>query len=570
MFHKTQETNPIQHIEEMQQKLAGLATILYCPNRNEIHLSVSGDKLLSLAQKLQREGFYLVTMVANDERELEDACFKIYYLFSHAKIDVFAIVEYALPPENTKYPSLRRVYPGIAVFEREIGDMMGLFPTLPALTTAERGQWLHPNCYPSDLYPLRRDHSTPMLQSAIYRYRQLSPAPIQELPPPADGEWTLTVGPVHAATIEPGRFTFRLAGEAVEDFSILLGYTHKGIERLFQIGHHLDDGWQLAERIVGDSAYAHSLAYCRAVERLAGVQIPPPAVLWRGIFLELERMTNHFGDCAGMAADVSLHTIANELLVARENLLRLNQKLTGHRWLRGVNRPGGVVLPVPLGNADAENIRVTIENVLARCSSLGTQLMQKSGFRDRVVGIGVLQKKDAQKWSAGGFVARASGVNRDFRCQHPWGVYRLPQVQTILNANKLAGEDAAGDVFSRFYLRMVETKVAAKIINHLLEEISADVMGERTFLADIDYAAIENFEFSIGYAAGWRGDIVYWLMKDKSANIYRCKVCDPSVLNWQAMQIAIQNSARAGAPLNIADFPLVNKSFNLSYSGNDL
>ena len=569
MFRASQKLETTQRIEKMQKQFADLATVLYRPHENEIHLAVSGDRLLSLTDRLQRESFYPVTMVANDERELEDACFKIYFLFSHSNLDIFAIVEYALPPEETKYPSLRPIFPGISVFEREIGDMMGLFPTNPALSTTERGHWLHPNCYPADLFPLRRDRSTPLLQSAVYRYRQLSPAPMPEPPSPADGEWTLTVGPIHAATIEPGRFTFQLAGESVEDFSILLGYTHKGIERLFQIGYHLNDGWQLAERIVGDTAYAHSLAYCRAIERLAGVRVPVAAAIWRGVFLELERMTNHFNDCAGMAADVSLHTVANELLVAREKLLRLNKRLTGHRWLRGINRPGGVLLPKPPGESGVQDILRTVREAIAQCSTLGIQLVQKSGFRDRAIGIGVLLKEDAQKWS-GGFVTRASGVHRDFRRQHPCGVYRSPQMQAIMEKYNLAEKDAAGDVFSRFYLRMVEAKASAEIISQLLTEMPTEAMNGAIFLTDIDYSAIQNFEFSMGYASGWRGDIIYWLMKDKFANIYRCKVCDPSTLNWQAMQVAIQNSARTGTPLSIADFPLVNKSFNLSYSGNDL
>ena len=554
----------------IQQKFTDRATALYRFYDNEIHLTVSNNELLSVVKILYRENFYPVMMVANDERELEDASFKIYYLFSHAETDSFVIVEYALPPGTTKYPSLRRIYSGVAAFEREIGDMMGLFPTAPALSTDERGQWLHPNRYPADLYPLRRDHSTPLLQSAIYRYQQLLHHPVQKPPSPPEGEWTLTVGPVHAATIEPGQFRFQLAGESIEDFSMLLGYTHKGIERLFQIGYHLDDGWQLAEQIVGDSAYAHSLAYCRAVERLAKVSAPPLAEVWRGVFLELERIVNHFGDCAGMAADVSLHTIANDLLVVREKLLCLNQKLTGHRWLRGINRPGGIVLPESLNAAAAQDILQTIAQSMASCSELSTRLIQKSGFRDRTIGVGVLSKEDAEEWSANGFAARASGVKRDFRWQHPWGVYRLPQIQQILASYELADEAATGDAFARFSLRMLETKASAAIINKLLANTPSVAAGNGTLMAEIDFSAIPNFEFAIGYAAGWRGDIVYWLMKDKFANIYRCKVCDPSTLNWQAMQVAIQHNARAGTPVSIADFPLINKSFNLSYSGNDL
>ncbi len=308
------------------------------------------DRLADLAAGLAGRGFYLVTFASTDERQLLDRSFKQTYLWSSPEQDLFIFATYVLGRDAGQvrlcYPDIASHYTALIPLQGEAADMIGLLPTDRPV---ERGLWLHPECYPPDLHPLWRNLSVGEIAARIAGYTEPAsePLPLQ----PKKGEWMLPVGPIHAGVIEPGRFLFRLSGETVEDLHIRLGYTHKGIERLFQQERTLEDGWQLAERVAGDSAFAHSLAYCRAAESLAGMEPADDAQALRALFLELERMAAHMGDCAALAHDVSADVASAELMACRERLLDLNGKIAGHRLLRGLNRPGGVALPRPLDAA---------------------------------------------------------------------------------------------------------------------------------------------------------------------------------------------------------------------------
>jgi Ni,Fe-hydrogenase III large subunit/Ni,Fe-hydrogenase III component G len=584
--------------------------LLHRPASNELHCLVKEtEHLQSLCQRLRDDGFYLVTVVANDERELEDYGFRLYYLFSHPRDDLFLTVENPLEPGVETYTSIYDWFVGVGPFEREAVDLLGLYPR-DSSERVTNGDWLHDG-YPPGLYPLRRDQTTETIKAAIKNYEstQIHPSalkggvsppsaervayahPPQAFPAsrtgqngqrPPDGEWFLPVGPVHAGVIEPGHFLFRVAGEAVEELTIRLGYTHRGIERLFQVSRSLADGWQLAEQVSGDAPFAHSLAYCRAAESLAGVRAPHRAELLRGLFLELERLANHVGDCGALAHDVALDVVASEMGVLREHLLRLHGRLSGHRLLRGLNRPGGVILARSLSAHDVDDVRATVERVTNKFFGLAHSLAEMPGFRRRTINLGVLTTRQALELGATGLAARASGLDRDFRLNHPAGIYREPEVRALLEVpgagfEKLKEpeivlrEATAGDVLARFLTRVREVQTSAAIIAYTLAQWGGG-LTETHLVTHVDFSQVPNFEFGIGYAEGWRGDVVYWLMKDKFERIYRCKVRDPSLLNWPALKAAVEPHVENGRNLEIIlpDFPLVNKSFNLSYAGNDL
>ncbi|MCP4516298.1 MAG: hypothetical protein GY824_13845 [Delftia sp.] len=375
---------------------------------------------------------------------------------------------------------------------------------------------------------------------------------------------------------------FRLAGEIVEELDIRLGYTHKGLERLFQTKHTLADGWQLAEHVSGDSAFAHSLAYCRAAEALAGVQPPAPAQLLRGLFLELERIANHVGDCCALAHDVAYDVAASELSALRERLLRLNEQISAHRLLRGLNRPGGLILPAPLQTATVQR---TIQTTAAQFAALARGLAHFPAFRDRLQWTGILTRQQALQLGATGLIARASGLQRDFRLQHPVGIYKNPALRQLLQAalppddSIPARQSSAGDALARFLIRVREVDSSAKIIAYILGQLNTQ---QTHFVTPIEFQRAPNYEFGLGYAAGWRGDVIYWLMKDKFGRIFRCQARDPSMLNWPALQAAVEphpldddyvrryRPPQKFAESIVPDFPIINKSFNLSYSGNDL
>jgi Ni,Fe-hydrogenase III large subunit len=410
----------------------------------------------------------------------------------------------------------------------------------------------------------------------------------EPIPKPLEGEWLLPVGPIHAGVIEPGRFLFRLAGEFIEEVGLRLGYTHKGIERLFQTNHTLDDGWRLAEHVAGDSAFAHSLAYCQAAEALADAHPPREADLLRGLFLELERVANHIGDCAALAHDVAYDIVAMELTALREQMMQLSTRLTGHRFLRGVNYPGGVTLPQPL---DVDDVRRVFRDVAPSFAGFASQLAQLPAFRSRLQWMGILSEQEARRLGVTGLAARASGVRRDFRLQHPSGIYRDDAVQRLVEGGLppagdsiQAREATAGDALARFLARVREVGSSARIVEYILaqwELLDPALRNEREFSRRIRFKPELNFEFGLGCVEGWRGDVVYWLMQDKFGRIFRCQVRDPSVLNWPGLKVAVDRhpldrayrerhkQAPAFAEIILADFPIVNKSFNLSYSGND-
>jgi Ni,Fe-hydrogenase III large subunit/Ni,Fe-hydrogenase III component G len=570
--------------QALRQLCQQAGTPLEPPAPNQLYVRVVQDSALqTLSHTLHERDFYLVTLVATDERRLADNCFKLTYLFSHPTQDQFVFVENPIQgqPENT-YISLYSDFKALDPFERKLADLMGLYPRQERETARVRpGSWLH-ECYPPHLYPLRRDQTAHKVQQALQDHPPQEQAPP---PPPPDGEWLLPVGPIHAGVIEPGRFLFRLAGEVVEELDIRLGYTHKGIERLFQTRHTLADGWRLAEHVCGDSAFAHALAYCQAAEALAGAHPPRQAQLLRGLFLELERIANHVGDCGALAHDVAYDAAASELAALREQFLRLNQKLSGHRLLRGLNRPGGLILPGPL---DVATARRTVSDLAAQFAEGARGLAQHPAFRDRLQWTGILTRQQALELGTTGLVARASGVWRDFRLQHPTGVYRDPAVHQRIQQALPPDDDSiparqatAGDALARFLIRMHEVDAAAKVIAYILQQ--PELNTEQThFVTPIEFRQAPNLEFGLGYVQGWRGDVVYWLMKDKFERIFRCQARDPSMLNWPALKAAVEphlleeDYVKRHKPFQrhsdsiVPDFPVINKSFNLSYAGNDL
>jgi Ni,Fe-hydrogenase III large subunit/Ni,Fe-hydrogenase III component G len=552
--------------------------LLYSPADNQVLVLVrQADLLLGLAAYLAGQQFYLVTVVGNDERELEDRRFKIYYVFSHPAADLFALVEYLLEVGAESYPSLSPHFPAVDPFERELVDMLGLRPAGPRQSQVGPGSWLH-ECYPDDLYPLRRERTGEDLWKRVSgpagAAGRADPVPV---PVPVPGTMVLPVGPIHAGIIEPGQFSFTIAGEAVEDLRIRLGYTHRGIERLFQSHLHLLDGWWLAEQVSGDSSFAHSLAYCRAAEALTDARVPPAAELLRGVFLELERIHNHVADVAALAEDVALQRLSSDLAVVREQLLRLNRRLTGRRYLRRVNRPGGLVLPAPFPVAD---LRGTLASWLGWFDELASSMQGRAGFRDRVIGTGRLSRAEALRLGATGLVARACGIPRDSRRDHPTGGYAGLWLAAGGGSGGESGPDAAyrrearaGDVYARFLARVEEVTEAHRLIRDFLDRWSALPPEEQVYLLARPRVLPENnYTFAIGYAEGFRGDVVYWLMQDKLNGVYRCKIRDPSVLNWPALRQSILPRTVEGTRVEtvLADFPVINKSFNLSYAGNDL
>jgi Ni,Fe-hydrogenase III large subunit/Ni,Fe-hydrogenase III component G len=551
---------------------------------NERHYRLkSEDQIVELIAQLLSHDYYLVSLVGNDERELEDNCFKLYYLFSHPHKDEFITLETLLgnsahplsADQPVRYKSVYHALPAVRPFERELADLLGLQPEAEDLPCI----FATPATTP---YPLQRTRLpvTTLDRSAVAMTENFEVA---------DEEYWLPVGPVHAGIIEPGRFYFRLSSEEIEELRIRLGYTHRGLEYLFQKNYKLLDGWKLAEEVAGDSSFAHSLAYCHAVETLAECVVPETAQLLRGLFLELERIANHVNDTAMLAHDLSLDISALEIAFWRENLLRLNQELTGSRFLRGLNRPGGVMLRQKIGGEDLKSLRNCIIEIVDNFFEYGRTLIKRPIFRERVIGLGVLDEATARHLGVTGFVARASGLNRNYRLQHPSGIYAHSAHREALHERivknkgysqngqnaeyddfvELYGLKSKGDVFTRFLWRLQEINVSVGLVDYFCQALAKNDYAGEISDKELHLERMANFEYSIGYAEGWRGDIIYWIMKDRMNRIYRCKVRDPSTLNWPGLEAAVAPGTGRNRTM-LTDFPVINKSFNLSYCGNDL
>lgn len=305
----------------------------------------------------------------------------------------------------------------------------------------------------------------------------------------------------------------------------------------------------------------------------------------RALFLELERMANHIGDCGALAHDVAYDVVASELAALRERLLQLNADLAGHRLLRGLNRPGGIRLPQAL---DLDRARREVRQVAGEFWDLANDLIQLPAFRNRMQWTGILTRRQALDLGATGLAARASGVGRDCRLRHSAGAYQQEAIRELVeqglscDVDSIRGREAtAGDALARFLMRAREAASSAQVVQYILAQPELD-SADTHLVTPPEFRPRRNFEFGLGYVEGWRGDIIYWLMQDKFGRIYRCMVRDPSMLNWPALKAAVElheldadyrerhKPPGDSAESIVADFPVINKSFNLSYAGVDL
>jgi Ni,Fe-hydrogenase III large subunit len=354
-----------------------------------------------------------------------------------------------------------------------------------------------------------------------------------------DGVYEIPVGPVHAGLIEPGHFRFSVVGETVLKLKARLWYVHKGIEKLAE-GRAVDGVLPLAERISGDTAVGHALAFCLAVEDALDVRVDPDTARTRATLLELERLHNHVADIGALCNDVAYGIAHAHATRIRERLLRLNAATTGHRLLRGGVLPGGAAIERVPDPAEVAAVAADLAEVVDLA-------LHHSVIRERFTGTAVLTRDQAADLGTVGYVARAAGLPYDARVAHP--------CHDPDTGPTVAVRDG-GDVLARFRVRADEAQVSAAIIADLLPTLPATRVG-----AGLPDTSLHRS--GVGIVEGWRGTIVHRVEIDPGGRISRLKIVDPSFLNWPALPVAMADTI-------VPDFPLANKSFNLSYAGNDL
>lgn len=484
----------------------------------------------ALYSKLQLS-FKLMSAIADKK---DRASFKLFYLFAdrnkHKLVGLVSKVEAA-----NEFSTLTNIIPAIAIYERRVKEFFGL---TPVGHLDQRSDLLHEN-WPVDIYPLRKDfdwQKRPKESSGTRNFHKVEGEGIYEIP----------VGPVHAGIIEPGHFRFSVAGEEIILLEAQLGFKHKGVEKLFEI-FSLEKQLKLSERVSGDTSFTHSLAFCQAVEKLADMEVPKRAKYLRMIYSELERLANHFNDIGFMMLDTGYTFGGSNGARLREMIMRLHEKISGHRFLRGVNVIGGV--SIDLSDDLREQLLHDLEKIQRDFSEVISVCQESNSLFNRLKDTGILQLQTAQNHSVVGVPARAVGIATDTRIDFPYAAYHEIPFDMAMEKD--------GDVDARYNVRIKEVYSSIKIIMEALRKLPNGLIQEQKKFK------LSKNAFAVGITEGWRGDIIYVLVTDDEGTINRVIIRDPSVPNWTV----VGHSAKGNI---VPDFPLINKSFDLSYSGNDL
>jgi Ni,Fe-hydrogenase III large subunit/Ni,Fe-hydrogenase III component G len=505
----------------------------HAPQPNELYLHATLDLVAGLCSEFyERYGGRLAGVFAEDARAGHHVFF-VYYLYAIDAAHGFVLVRVSVPEDKPELPALTHDVHAVNWQEREIQDVFGI-----KLTD-------HPNprrCvlhddWP-DVYPLRRDFDLatklPPFEGPRHHFREVE----------GEGVFQVPVGPVHAGIIEPGHFLFSVAGEPVLYLQLRMFYVHKGVEKLFESLPILH-GVRLAESISGDSGFAHATAFCHAVERAANVEPPPRARALRTLCLELERLYNHVADIGAICTDVAFVTAHMHAMRLKERVLRVNEDLTGNRLLRGMACLGGVRFDFDAGQLRA--LVALVDEFERDLNQLVELIRSNSGTRDRFETTGVLTPEVARDLGIVGIAGRASGFDHDLRRDFPHDFYE--------HVNFTVPVFTEGDVQRRMVVRREELFQSFGIIRQVVDKLPGGAI--QSPIGDVPPDRV-----ALGYVEGWRGEIFHWIHTAPDNRLARCKVKDPSLQNWPALSEAILGNI-------IPDFPVVNKSFNLSYSGTD-
>jgi Ni,Fe-hydrogenase III large subunit len=360
-----------------------------------------------------------------------------------------------------------------------------------------------------------------------------------------EGVHEIPVGPVHAGTIEPGHFRFSIVGEKILRLEQRLGYKHKGIEKRFE-SMTLEEGAKLAGRVSGDSTVAYAWAWAMAVEGATGTEPTSRSLALRGILLELERIANHLGDLGYLGNDVALSFGFFQFWRLKEDLLRLNAELFGHRYLMDLVVPGGVARD--LAHGEGERLLARLGSIEREVATLKSIYDEHAGAQDRFIMTGQVLPELAEEMGLTGFAGRASGVNHDLRADFPIPPWQQLPVRVASHIR--------GDVAARVAVRFDEVSESMRLVRALVHQLPP---GE----VRVPLVACPGGRRGVGWVEGWRGEVLIALETAEANRIHRAHPHDPSWQNWPLLERAVMGNI-------VPDFPLINKSFNLSYSGQDV
>lgn len=426
-----------------------------------------------------------------------------------------------------QFLSISRDYFPLHIFEREIAENFGIdFIYHP---------WKKPVRYPFD----RADRNQIINNYPFYQIE-------------SDELHQVGVGPIHAGVIEPGHFRFLCNGETVLHLEIQLGWQHRGIESLFLKKEKLLQRTILSESIAGDTAIGHSTAFVNLMESTGAIEINNRLEIERTIALELERIAMHIGDLSNINIGVAYQLAASVFGSLRTPVINYSQTWCGNRFGKGLNRVGGSHYPMT-EELQAKLIQL-LDDFEKQFDPMAERMFSLPSVLMRLENIGQVTAKQMQLIGAVGMAARMTGIERDIRMSHPFGAYQyLPIEHATVDA---------GDVWARQMLRKIEIKNSIEYIRELTSKLSELKEDTSKPIAENDLR-LKPESFCVSLVEGWRGEICHCAVTDASGEIVHYKIKDPSVHNWLALALSLRD-------LEISDFPINNKSYNLSYCGHDL
>ncbi|HEX3046064.1 MAG TPA: NADH-quinone oxidoreductase subunit C [Bacillota bacterium] len=442
-------------------------------NGNELYLEISPDSIRDVCRFLYRDqNCALVSLFANDERAISKNCYAIFYVFAVKTEDYFIILKTLIPANHSEFDSIHQEVPASHLYEREINDLFGLTPAgHPDL----RPFVFHEN-WPAGVFPLRKEFNSrkklPFQTAGDTKFTKVKGTGVYEIP----------VGPVHAGIIEPGHFRFSVAGEPIINLEAQLFYVHKGIEKLCE-GKSIEQGFYIAERISGDETFANSLAYCLAVEKIAGITVSDRVNYSRVILAEMERLVSHLGDLAGICVDVAYGFAAFQFRMLRGWTYQMIEEVSGSRFLRSVNQLGGLRRDFIAGNET--KIRESLARIQTELIDTVSIIKSNSMFIDRVEHTGILTTQVALDLNAVGPAGRASGIRADLRKDFPYAAYDKLRFEIPAHNN--------GDVNCRMNVKIEECLTAIELILQAL-----DMMPE-TGEIRTPINKVEPYRYALGY-----------------------------------------------------------------------
>ncbi|MDD2335704.1 MAG: NADH-quinone oxidoreductase subunit C [Geobacteraceae bacterium] len=492
---------------------------------------VPREQFFEAARTMNYQEARLVAEWASDETRLGSG-YGIYACYSKGL--EFLLVKCEIPADDATFPTITRKYVAAYRFERQMHSLMGVTP----IGSPDLRPWIKFEDWPVDAWPLRKTFDPRTRMPRV-------PGDYRWIRAQGEGVYEIPVGPVHAGIIEPGHFRFQAMGEAILNLEERLGYVHKGIEKRFE-SLSWEDGARLAGMVSGDTTVAHSSCYCQAVESMAECT-PPERALWlRAIMLERERIANHLGDIGAICNDVAFAFLFFQCTTLKEQFVQTNYRFYNHRFMMDRIVPGGVT--VDLFDEGIDYMLRELDTFSKKFEQLVHIYDNNPSLEDRVRDTGILSMEKAKDLGMVGIVARASGLDLDIRLQRPFSPYDIiiPRVSV----------QQAGDVNARVWVRIDEIRESIRLLRELLFNLpSGDI--HTCFVPPEPQAS------GLAFVEGWRGELVYWVQAGIDGEVNRCMVRDPSSINWLGLEQSIHGDI-------VPDFPVCNKSFNQSYSGNDV